>query len=364
MARILLIDDEPGVAIIFKRYLESTEHTLLVAENGERGLALAESGAPDLVVLDVLMPGMHGFEVARLLKERAGADFLPVIVLSGMADQSSKVLAYRSGVDDFLAKPVDRFEIMARIDQLLARREVVQALAQKNAELVELQRFREELSTMVVHDLKNPLSVVVSNLDFAIECLPGADAATIESVIDALGDSRIAAQRIGRMIGNLLDLSRMETQRFELRRGAVDVSKLLGGIAQGRQAMAKVQCVRIEVAVEAGLKVSADADVLSRVVENVLDNAFRYTPRDGQISLRARTAGEKVELRVGNSGPPIPIETRALIFEKYGQAGESQRWNLGLGLFFGRLAAEAHGGRIFIEEEPELPTVFVLELPR
>src|SRR5260370_620585 len=145
VARILLIDDEPGIAYLFRRYIEPTGHTLLVAETGESGLAMANSEAPDLVVLDLLMPGIHGFEVARLLKARAGAEFLPVIVMSGMADQSSRVLAFRSGVDDFISKPVDRFEILARVEQLLARRHAVQALAQKNAELVELQRFREEL---------------------------------------------------------------------------------------------------------------------------------------------------------------------------------------------------------------------------
>ena len=106
--------------------------------------------------------------------------------------------------------------------------------------------------------------------------------------------------------------------------------------------------------------------MIERVVENVLDNALRYTPLNGRILLRAIPAPEGrpgVQIRIGNTGSRIPSELRAVVFEKFGQGPGGLRTNLGLGMYFCRIAAEAHGGRIWIDEEPELPTVFVIELP-
>jgi len=128
--------------------------------------------------------------------------------------------------------------------------------------------------------------------------------------------------------------------------------------------LARSREIALVPAIEPSATVEADTDLVTRVVENLLDNAFRYTPRGGRIEVAARKSGERVAVSVGNSGPPIPREARALIFEKYGQTGADHgRMNVGLGLYFCRLAVEAHGGRLRVEERPDLPTVFEMDLP-
>jgi signal transduction histidine kinase len=123
--------------------------------------------------------------------------------------------------------------------------------------------------------------------------------------------------------------------------------------------------VHLEVDVPGGLELDCDAEMLTRVLENLLDNGLRYAPQRGKLVARAVAVGDTIELQVGNNGPPVPVEARALIFEKFGQtASGTGRMNLGLGLYFCRLVAEVHGGTIRVEETPALPTLFVFALPR
>jgi two-component system, OmpR family, heavy metal sensor histidine kinase CusS len=112
-----------------------------------------------------------------------------------------------------------------------------------------------------------------------------------------------------------------------------------------------------------GPRVVADEDLLARVVDNLLDNALRYVPPQGRIQMEVREAGDRVQVRVGNDGPPVPPADQATIFDKFARAADSAHMNLGLGLYFARIAMQAQGGRIWLEQSDELPTVFGLELP-
>ncbi len=122
--------------------------------------------------------------------------------------------------------------------------------------------------------------------------------------------------------------------------------------------------VEIRVLARVEKTIQADADLLTRAVENIFDNALRYTPAGGRIEVAVEESGQAVNLRIGNTGVPIPVEFRTAIFDKYNQsASASGRLNMGLGLYFCRLATEAHGGRIWVEQTEALPTVFVIQLP-
>jgi signal transduction histidine kinase len=361
MGRILVVDDDASSRSLVGAFLEGSGHELIEASTGERALEICAEDLPDIVLLDVILPGLHGFEVARRLKEMAGVEPLPIMLITGLTDQSSRVLGFRSGVDDCLVKPFDRIELRARVENLLARRSAQVAIAAKNAELLEQQNFKDELATMVVHDLKNPLAVVLSNLDFALETLgPASD----EGVLGALSDSRIAAHRALRMVGNLLDVARIEANRLELHRETFEAGALLSDLLAPREGVARTNEVTFELRAPEPVQLTADLDMIARVIENVLDNALRYTPSGGKVVVSVVPREGRVEIRMGNTGPAIPPEMHKVIFEKFGQGKGAQRMNLGLGMYFCRLAAEAHGGRIWIESEPELPTVFVLELLR
>jgi two-component system, sensor histidine kinase and response regulator len=360
VARILIVDDSKVNRELLHAYLEGSGHELVDAASGEQALALAEATPPDLVLLDVMMPGIDGFETARRLKQLHATNFLPVILVTSLADQASRVLGLDAGADEFLSKPVDAQELHVRIRSLLALRAKDIALAAQNLALTELDRFKTEMSSLLVHDLRGLVAVVVANHDFLADRLRDGEPMVLESI----EDSRSAAQRLLNLLVNLLDTTRMEANRIELVRSSVDVHGLLEGLVKQHRLAARARKLTVDMRVENGLRVLADADMLSRVVANIVENAMRYTPKAGCILLSADVADGLARIRIGNTGSAIPRAARSVIFEKFAQVSPDHgRMNLGLGLYFCRLALEAHGGRIWVDETPELATVFVLELP-
>lgn len=359
MARILIVDDEPVNRELLRACLDGAGHELIEAGTGEDALARAREALPDLVLLDVMMPGVGGFQTTRLLKELAHDRFLPVVLVTALSDHTARLEGLRAGADELLTKPIERHELMLRVANLLALREKEEALTHRNLDLVELQRFREEMSAMIVHDLKNPLTAVIANLAFALD-----DAGLPTETIEALRDSQAAANRALRLLANLLDVTRLEERQLQLRRAPMPLTDLVTPLVHQRLHLAESRAIAIDSAIDAGTRLNVDADLIGRVIENVLDNALRHTPPRGRIVLRGSCVSDAVRLTIGNSGAPVPAAARAQIFEKYAQAGGVVgRMNLGLGLYFCRLAAEAHGGRMWVDETPELPTVFALELP-
>lgn len=359
MATILIVDDEPINRELLHAYLDGLGHELHDAASGEEALELARKVKFDLALLDVMLPGISGFDTAERLKADRRDEYLPIILVTALNDHQSRLHGLRSGTDEFLTKPVDRHELLLRINNMLALRTKELALVKRNLELVELERFRDEMAALIVHDLKNPLTVMLANVTFASED-PGCSTDTLE----ALRDTKSAGQRALRLLANLLDVTKMEAGRLQPRRSRTPVAALVDPVLRQRQHVAEARNIAVSRAIEPGAEVNADFELMSRVVENVFDNALRYVPTGGRIAVRADVVPEGVQLRIGNSGASIPKEARARIFEKFGQAGEAVgRMNLGLGLYFCRLAAEAHGGRMWVEETGDLPTVFALEVP-
>src|SRR5689334_2756920 len=212
MGRILVVDDDSTVRQQIRGFLTAAGHQVLEAGTAEHAIEVYHEHPVDLLILDVILPGMHGFEAVRRLKALSN-DELPIIHISVLSDHSSRMLGLRLGADAFLGKPIDRFELESRVGYLLQQKSERAALHRKNAELVEIDRFKEELSTMIVHDLKNPIAVIHSNLDYIAGQLADASPA----VIEALTDSQSAGKRVLRLLGNLLDVARIEAHRFELR---------------------------------------------------------------------------------------------------------------------------------------------------
>jgi two-component system, sensor histidine kinase and response regulator len=360
MARILNVDDVAANRLLLMAMLEGSGHEIIDAASGEQALSLAQRVRPDLVLLDVMMPGLDGFETTRRLKRQAGDEFLPIILITSLSDTKARVDGLSAGADDFLTKPVDRHELAARVKNLLALRAKELALVRSNIDLIELHRFRDEMYSLVVHDLKTPLTAVLSNLEYTLS-LPdpiGADGR------DALTDALMGGQRLNRLVQNLLDLALIEVGRFAVKRKPMGMAQLLDAILEPRRRFAHSHRIALDIDIPGGVCATIDTDLVTRVFENILDNALRHTPDGGRISIIGTRKEGVARMLVGNSGPAIPADAHATIFEKFGKAsGPTGRMNLGLGLYFCRLAIEAHGGRIWVETRPALPTVFGIDLP-
>lgn len=368
---ILVVDDNGQNRLVVEGHLAAAGYSVTMAENGSEALSAFQAHAPDLVLLDVLMPGMDGFETCRRMKALPRGGDTPVVFLTALLDLGSHRKALESGADDFLTKPVNRAELLIRVRSLLWIRRLRDELAEgyhlirsQRDTLLLVQRQKEELSTLLVHDLKGPLTAIYAMLGLALR-----DDTLTPDTRESLSEAASAAQALHRMVLNLLDISRSEAGRLVPRLEQLELAAIVDRAYGflGRTAEAKGQRLIANFS-ERG-QIYADRDLTERLVENLLENAIKHAPANSaiRVEISSPAAGES-ELRVLDEGGGIPEQHRQRIFEKYFQIdpgeGEPTRGGRGLGLTFCRLAAEAHGGRVWVEPNQPTGSVFCVRLPQ
>ncbi|HEY4243616.1 MAG TPA: HAMP domain-containing sensor histidine kinase [Kofleriaceae bacterium] len=229
----------------------------------------------------------------------------------------------------------------------------------------ELRDKKRVLAALVVHDLRSPLSGIQGCLQLLREELvddPGASRAALGYIEDA--DTLV--QKALSLVATILDVDELEDGILRANRSAVRLLDLVDRARAGNRAHVEVRQLRLDVDVDETLVVPLDRELFARVLENLLDNATRYAVRGGVCAISAREDGDWVELAVGNDGPPVPAADREAIFGRYFQVEARRaaaRANRGLGLYFCKLAVEAHGGSIHVEQRGALGAVFVVRVP-
>ena len=367
--KILVVDDQGDNRQVLEAYLGSAGYAILLAESGEEAVARFEEGDVDLVLMDVVMPGIDGFEACRRIRAlRMGAD-MPIIFLTALTDAATHMKARDLGAADFIAKPVNRTELLMRVRSLLWMRRLTDDLRQghelirsQHDAVIWAQQRKEELINLVVHDLKNPIASILANAHFLVREPNLSDDAR-----EASRDIHEAADSMQRMVLNLLDISRSEEGALVPRLSEVDVPSLVEEVlsVMTRRANERQQTIQVDLSPEVKRNV-VDRDLLLRLLENLLDNALKYSPPGGTIRVEASSPNGFLDFSVRDEGPGIPGAYRERIFEKYVQLEDSAtslaRTSRGLGLVFCRLAAEAHGGRIWVEDNATRGTAFKVRL--
>jgi signal transduction histidine kinase len=233
-------------------------------------------------------------------------------------------------------------------------------------EEMELARLREDLTHMLVHDLRSPLTVLSGSLEMMESVIINGDTDAIESLLQM---AQRGSDRLLRMVNELLDISKLESGQLILRPEDVRAESLLKDVAARLGPLAEINNITLEISIAPDIpQLCVDVEFIGRVLHNLLDNAIKFTPDDGLIRLWARpdTDRDPVALLVGvtDSGPGIPPEERPRVFEKFQQTSVTgRRVGTGLGLPFCKLAVEAHGGQIWVESEVGEGSTFIMRLP-
>jgi len=351
--RILTVDDEPLLRMNLRAFLEDQGYQVLEAGDGATALEVCSTQAPDLVLLDINMPGLDGFQVCERLRAEPASRDLPVIFLTALPGTADKVRAFQAGGVDYLTKPFQFEEVEARVRTHLELARRQRQLQLQNAALIRSEALQQDLTHMIVHDLRSPLTVVLQSLEMLeAGLLPGLDARLRGLVERGLHGTR----RLSGMIDQLLQVSRLEAGQMPANLRPLDLSQL------ARASAAALDPQRISVALPERLEVLGDPDLLPRVLDNLLGNALKFTQAPGRVDLRTGFQGGLVRIEVCDQGPGIADHDRERIFEKFsqGEAGSSQR---GLGLALCRLAVERMGGQIGVESERGQGSTFWFTLP-
>jgi signal transduction histidine kinase len=377
-ATVLVVDDNLQNREVAEGHLVGAGYQAVQAESGEEALVRLAAGEPpiDLVLLDVLMPGLDGFETCRRIRALPGGTRLPVLFLTALGDLGTHKAALDSGADDFLTKPINRTELLIRVRSLLRIKALsdeqtrhLGVISSQRDALLEAQRQKEELTALIIHDLKNPLSSILSNVQYAL-----AQESLGAEERDSLRDVLRASQSMVRMVMNLLDVSRSEDGALVPHLTDFELPALLGEVSSEMSRRIEDKEQRLDLGVAPDVRVvRADRDLVRRILENLVDNAYKYGPRRATIrieaALRAPESGgapDTVELRVRDQGEGVPLAFREKIFEKYarvgGRAAHEVRNSHGLGLVFCRRAVEVHGGEIWVEENQGRGSCFCVRL--
>ena len=362
--RVLIVDDQEPNRLLLKDLLEAQGHEVIEAADGAEALQQVTARMPDVVLLDVGMPGMDGFEVCRRLKADPSTASIPVLLVTALSQRDQRLLGIGAGANDYITKPVDKSDLSLRVRNAVRMRQLYVEVEAQYRRLEKLELLRDSLVHMIVHDLRSPLTGIRAYLDLLK--LDGMDKLDPE-MTESIDEARKVAVEMTDMVSDLLDVSRLEAGQMPLELSPVDLGALAAQAvgAFGGGGAAQRVTLRVEAPVER-LRVACDAGVIRRVIVNLVGNAVKFTPASGRIELTVQGDGAEARVSVSDTGPGIPAEYHEKIFEKFGQvelARKGTKHSSGLGLTFCKFAVEAHGGRIGMESAIGRGSTFWFTLP-
>lgn len=425
---ILLVDDDESVRITMQAVLETDGHTVTAVDGGARALALLQEISFDLVLTDLRMEGVDGLAVLAEVQRVAPETI--AIMLTGYASLESAVKSLHEGAYAYLIKPCDVDELRATIDRGLERRRLTQQLrervqeleaanatirtlnaglqqrvdaatAQLTAQMDELRQARDEIATlytaaqenverlqevdrlksqflsMASHELKTPLTSISGYLQVALKRAqrrlerghPSAEEWTAEVHADIKQAETLNRQtrRLGRLVNELLDVSRMQTGRVEFQHEPVDLLALAQEVATRAQSTTALHAITVHSSGDGQALVEGDADHLEQVLNNLIDNAIKYSPAGGTIDVTFDVDSHQIAMHVRDQGSGIAEEQQEAIFGLFYRSPDTRSHNaggMGLGLYISNEIVQRHGGAIDVQSSPGAGSTFSVRLPR
>ncbi len=360
--RILVVDDEPKNRELLRDLLEVNGYAVIEAADGIAALEKVNAEVCDVILLDVMMPRLDGLEVCRRLKQAPLTAPIPVLLVIALADKEQRLEGIEAGANDYLTKPIDRRDVLLRVRNALYAKRLYDQVQEDLVKLRELETLRDNLTHLIIHDMRSPLMSILAYLEFALEHDVTQNCQILREDLSA---ARASSTRLAEMVTSILDVSRLEAGQMplDLREGdlnqlAQQALSLLGGLIAGRDVTVR-PC-------PGDAKVRCDLSLIERVIVNLVGKALEHTPPNAAIVVAVSADAEFVRVDVRDMGPGIPPEYHERIFEKFGQAEgrkDGPKRSTGLGLTFCRLAVEAHGGRIGVESQVGKGSTFWFILP-
>lgn len=358
---VFIVDDNPNNLSLLAGILRGAGYRVRMANAPGRALGMIQTLPPELIMMDVAMPEMDGYELCREVKARPETADVPVIFLSALSEPLDKVRAFEAGGVDYVTKPFDAAEILARLDCQLKLRRIQRELAEKNRELAHLNELKNRFLGMAAHDLRSPLTVVL------------AFAELLES--DSLDDQQRQAiatiRRTGefmlRLVNDLLDLSAIEAGQLRLDLSAVDVVALVETAVDLNRRLAVPKGISLELrAAPEPLTAWADPARIQQVLNNLIGNALKFSKPGTTVEVEVARLEAEARVSVADEGPGIPAAELERLFEPFRRGAAKATGgekSTGLGLAIVRRIIAAHGGRIWAESEPERGARFHFTVP-
>ncbi len=372
-ATILIVDDNQVNRKILQDLITVLGHKPILAEDGAAALdRIYQKPHPDLVLLDIMMPRLDGYEVLDKVKKDKFLRLLPIIMITAVDDIESQIRCIEKGADDYIIKPFNSILLKARINALLEKKRLYEKeqqfnlwLAESYQQLQKAQAARDSLFHMIVHDLNNPICIVLNQAQM-LQVLREQDC-TLEK-ISSFADVLVhAARQMQHLTQHILDVASLENNNMPVHLEDFDLGALLEELASSVPQL-QDQEGQLHLDYQNQLYVHGDRILLMRVLQNLLTNAIKFIvpPTLPRITIVATRTNNHVRIKVTDNGPGINPEDQQYIFQRFFRSDDPEKKKvkgLGLGLTFCKLAVEAMNGSITVQSMPGQGTTFSIDLP-
>ena len=363
--KLLVVDDVQTNVLLLKALLGKEGYGILVANNGQEALEVIRNENPDLILLDVMMPGMDGFEVAERLKSEEFRREIPIIFLTALDDTQSIVNGFKLGVGDFISKPFRKEELMVRIKHQLSLVAARRIIEEKNEELRKTIAGRDKMYSVIAHDLRSPMASMKMLLN---TIMMSVEKDKIDpDIFDMLEMSNKTSEEVFSLLDNLLKWTKSQLGKLTVIPQKLDISGLADGVVEVMNSVAEVKHIKLIRTDHESFFVYVDIEMIKSILRNLISNAVKFSNPDSEIKVGIKAEDGKVIVSVTDSGKGIKKEDQHKLlkdsthFTTYGTNSEE---GSGLGLLLCRDFARKNGGELWFESEENLGSVFSFSLPQ
>jgi len=361
---IFIVDDDPTNAEILSEYLKKSAFETVLLQNGPQAIAQSKERCPDLILLDVMMPDMDGFETCLELKRHDATKEIPVIFTTALSDMASKIRGFEVGGVDYITKPFHPDEVLARVNAHLTIRHQQQQLQRQTEQLRALNTEKDKFLSMIAHDLRSPFSSLRLLIGIAADNVEGSGQNELENIMELLKKS---SENLYNLLDNLLAWSRIQQGVVRYRPKMVDIGQMgLENLAL-LESHAHQKHILLDNTIEENTTVYADYHMVDAIVRNLISNALKFTYPGGRVHITAASEGDLLTVSVKDTGIGIAKEYQSKLFRLdsvYRRKGTARETGSGLGLILCKEFVEKNGGSIWVESEEEKGAIFSFRLPR
>jgi two-component system sensor histidine kinase/response regulator len=361
---IACIDDEVMNLELLKFTIKQINCDVLAIQHGKEALALLLKNVPDLILLDVMMPEMDGFELCALIKTKRVLKNIPIIFITGMGKTENKVKGFELGGVDYVTKPFNKHELLARIKTHLNLREAKKKVSKQAADLKKDNVLKDRLFSIIGHDLRSPLSAIKMQLDFILRgIINPTDPNFINKTVHNLNATTDEAFNL---LDNLLGWAKSESGSLSIIKENVNVLNLVEQCERLQQLAIENKNIELQITIPENAFVYADMNMIKTVLRNLVSNAIKFTPVEGSISISARLEDEFWNVSVSDSGVGISEEDLVKVLnpsEHFFKEGTEQEAGTGLGLILCQDFILKNGGTLWVESTLGKGSSFTFSVP-
>jgi two-component system sensor histidine kinase/response regulator len=361
--KVLIVDDTPANIDVLDLFLEKEGYKISVAQSGESALDLASRISPDLILLDVMMPGIDGFETCLRLKANVKTQDIPIIFITARNEPTDIVKGFSVGGVDYITKPFSQEEVCARIHLHLKLKTLMADLEAKNSKLAQLNDLKNKFLGMASHDLRNPISTIQG---FSKIMLDHGETLAEDAKKEFLQSIHKVSNDMLALLGDLLNISTIESGKLDLQLKPGSFQQLVEERVSMYQVIAERKNIATHLDIEEITNFSFDAHRISQVIDNLLSNAIKFSPAGKEIYIWLGQKNGQAKFSVRDQGPGISPEDQDKLFKHFQKlkarptADESSH---GLGLAIAKKMVEAHEGKITVQSTPGSGATFSFEIP-